>query len=114
MVLEPYVPDPEARLHPDASPLRSANFADLPPAVILTAEHDVLRDEGGTVRHAAGEGGRPGAPPAVRRADARLLHHGGRAARGGGGPGLRGGGHRRAAESKRPAARIRTQALTGS
>jgi acetyl esterase len=41
-----YAPDPEARLHPDASPLRSANFADLPPAVILTAEHDVLRDEG--------------------------------------------------------------------
>ena len=41
-----YAPDPEARLHPDASPLRSANFAGLPPAVILTAEHDVLRDEG--------------------------------------------------------------------
>jgi acetyl esterase len=41
-----YAPDPEARLHPDASPLRSANFARLPPAVILTAEHDVLRDEG--------------------------------------------------------------------
>ncbi|MDX6419459.1 MAG: acetyl esterase [Trebonia sp.] len=41
-----YAPDPDARLHPDASPLRSANFAGLPPAVILTAEHDVLRDEG--------------------------------------------------------------------
>jgi acetyl esterase len=41
-----YAPDPEARLHPDASPLRSSNFAALPPAVILTAEHDVLRDEG--------------------------------------------------------------------
>jgi len=41
-----YAPDPESRLHPDAVPLRSANFADLPPAVILTAEHDVLRDEG--------------------------------------------------------------------
>jgi acetyl esterase len=41
-----YAPDPESRLHPDAAPLRSANFADLPPAVILTAEHDVLRDEG--------------------------------------------------------------------
>jgi acetyl esterase len=41
-----YAPDPAARLHPDAAPLRSANFADLPPAVILTAEHDVLRDEG--------------------------------------------------------------------
>jgi acetyl esterase len=41
-----YAPEPEARLHPDASPLRGANFAALPPAVILTAEHDVLRDEG--------------------------------------------------------------------
>ncbi len=41
-----YAPDTEARLHPDASPLRSASFAGLPPAVILTAEHDVLRDEG--------------------------------------------------------------------
>jgi acetyl esterase len=41
-----YAPDPESRLHPDAAPLRSANFVGLPPAVILTAEHDVLRDEG--------------------------------------------------------------------
>ena len=41
-----YAPDPEGRLHPDASPLRSASFAGLPPAVILTAEHDPLRDEG--------------------------------------------------------------------
>jgi acetyl esterase len=41
-----YAPDPAARLHPDASPLRVRNFLRLPPAVILTAEHDVLRDEG--------------------------------------------------------------------
>jgi len=41
-----YIPDPAARLHPDFAPLRAARLADLPPAVILTAEHDVLRDEG--------------------------------------------------------------------
>lgn len=41
-----YLPEAYRRTEPDASPLHTQNLRGLPSAVILTAEHDVLRDEG--------------------------------------------------------------------
>jgi acetyl esterase len=41
-----YAPDLAARAQPDAAPLQTVFLTGVPPAVIVTAEHDVLRDEG--------------------------------------------------------------------
>ena len=54
-----YAPAPESRTETRASPLRAASLAGLPPAIVVIAEHDPLRDEGLEYARRLGEAGVP-------------------------------------------------------
>jgi acetyl esterase len=52
-----YLSHPDEAENPYAAPLRAGDFSDLPPALVVTAQYDPLRDEGedyGERLHAAG------------------------------------------------------------
>jgi acetyl esterase/lipase len=51
--------DPELREDPRIAPLRAADLSDLPPAIIVSAEFDPLRDEGAAYADALAAAGTP-------------------------------------------------------
>jgi acetyl esterase len=44
--IDMYLPEPDAHEHPDFAPIRAANLGCLPPTLVITAEHDILTEQG--------------------------------------------------------------------
>jgi acetyl esterase len=66
-----WVPDPQLRSDPRVSPLAAADLSGLPTAVVVTCEHDPLRDQGEAYARRLADAG----VPTMLRREAGMVHN---------------------------------------